>query len=158
MIETSHRPAILCVCLGNICRSPLAEAAVRAEAAAAGLDLVVDSAGTGTWHVGKPPDSRAQAVARRQGLDISRYRARQVTADDFRRFTHVLALGRDNLSVLRRLRPADATAELALLMDAVPGREGSDVADPYYGGEAGFETTWHDVSAAAKALVARLSA
>jgi protein-tyrosine phosphatase len=70
----------------------------------------------------------------------------------------LLALDRDNLAVLKRLRPVDATAELALLMDSVAGREGSDVADPYYGGEAGFETTWRDVSAAAKALVARLSA
>jgi protein-tyrosine phosphatase len=157
-MNTSSHPAILCVCLGNICRSPLAEAALRAEAEAAGLDLVVDSAGTGNWHVGEPPDPRSQAVARRHGIDISSYRARQVAADDFRRFTHLLALDRDNLAVLERLRPADATAELTLLMDAVPGREGSDVADPYYGGEAGFETTWRDVSAAAKALVARLSA
>ena len=153
---STARTAILVVCLGNICRSPLAEAALRAEAAAAGLDLLVDSAGTGHWHVGDAPDPRAQAVARQHGHDISGYRARQVSADDFRRFTHVLALDRDNLTALRQLRPADATAELALLMDVVPGREGSDVTDPYYGGEAGFDITWRDVSAAARALVARL--
>jgi len=157
MIAAS-RPAILCVCLGNICRSPLAEAALRAEAEAAGLDLLVDSAGTGSWHVGEPPDPRSQAVARRHGIDISAYRARQVRPGDFRRFTHLLALDRDNLAALKRIRPADATAQLALLMDSVRGREGTDVADPYYGGEAGFETTWHDVGAAAKALVAQLLA
>ncbi|HEU4960237.1 MAG TPA: low molecular weight protein-tyrosine-phosphatase [Sphingomonas sp.] len=152
------RPAILCVCLGNICRSPLAEAALRAEAARAALDLVVDSAGTGAWHVGDPPDARAQAVARRHGIDISGTRARQVVPEDFRRFTHVLALDRDNFRVLARMAPADATAELAMLMDAVPGREGTDVADPYYGEAAGFETTWADVRTAAEALVARLAA
>ncbi|MGN6376257.1 MAG: low molecular weight protein-tyrosine-phosphatase [Sphingomonas sp.] len=155
---TPTRPAILCVCLGNICRSPLAEAAIRAEAARAALDLEVDSAGTGHWHVGEPPDLRAQAVARRHGHDIAGYRARQVSAEDFRRFTHVLALDADNFAVLARLRPTDGTAELAMLMDGVPGREGDAVTDPYYGGAEGFETTWRDVTAAARALVARLSA
>jgi len=151
------RPAILCVCLGNICRSPLAEAALRDAAARAGLDLVVESAGTGHWHVGEPPDARAQAVARRHGIDISGYRARQVAPADFARFSHILALDRDNFRALARMAPADARAELAMLMDAVPGREGTDVADPYYGDAAGFETTWADVRAAAEALVARLA-
>src|SRR3546814_5357675 len=85
-------PSILFVCLGNIGRSPLAEGAFRAAAQAAGLDVAADSAGTGDWHVGRPPDIRAQAVARAHGVDISGLRARQVTADDFRRFTHVFAL------------------------------------------------------------------
>jgi protein-tyrosine phosphatase len=158
MAAPDTRPAILVVCLGNICRSPLAEAAIRAAAARHGVELDVDSAGTGNWHVGEPPDARAQATARRHGHDISGYRARQVAAADFRRFTHVLALDEDNLATLARLRPADATADLALLMDAVPGREGEAVTDPYYGGDDGFETTWRDVSAAAEALVARLKA
>ena len=157
MIDPS-RPAILCVCLGNICRSPLAEAALREAATQTGLDLTVDSAGTGAWHVGDPPDARAQAVARRHGIDISGARARQVVAEDFARFTHILALDRDNFRVLARMAPAGATAELAMLMDAVPGREGTDVADPYYGDAAGFETTWVDVRAAAEAWIARLTA
>ncbi|MEA3391324.1 low molecular weight protein-tyrosine-phosphatase [Sphingobium sp. CCH11-B1] len=149
-------PAILFVCLGNICRSPLAEAALRAEAERAGLALTVDSAGTGDWHVGRPPDARAQRQALRTGIDISHYRGRQVNAGDFRRFTHIYALDADNLRNLRRLRPADGTAHLGLLMDLVPGREGTGVADPYFGDEAGFATTWDDVSRAACAIVAGL--
>ena len=149
--------AILFVCLGNICRSPLAEAAFRREAERAGLEAQTDSAGTGHWHVGAPPDRRAQAVARSNGIEIGGYRARQVSQGDFRRFTHILALDRENLAVLRRLRPDDARAELSLLLDHVEGREGRPVADPYYGDEAGFDETWADVSMGAQALVRRLN-
>jgi protein-tyrosine phosphatase len=150
-------PAILFVCLGNICRSPLAEAAFRDQAANAGLHADTDSAGTGDWHVGAPPDRRAQAVARRHGIDIAGYRGRQVTRDDFRRFTHIFALDADNLANLRRLAPPDATAHLGLLLDLVPGRKGHAVKDPYYGDESGFDETWGDVMAAARALVERLT-
>ena len=147
------RPSVLFVCLGNICRSPLAEAALRAEAQRLRLDLIVDSAGTGNWHAGEPPDRRAQAVARRHGVDISALRARQVTRADFRRFTHVVALDHENLSNLRRLAPADATAELSLLLDHVPGREGQPVADPWFGDDDGFDVTWADVTAGARGLI-----
>jgi protein-tyrosine phosphatase len=150
------KPAILFVCLGNICRSPLAEAALRAEAETAGLAIHVDSAGTGDWHIGHPPDPRAQATARRHGIDIAHYQGRQVEPDDFRGFTHIFALDADNLRNLRAIAPADATAGVGLLMDMVPGRQGQAVKDPYYGGDDGFETTWSDVSAAARVLVARL--
>ncbi|MFC3443050.1 low molecular weight protein-tyrosine-phosphatase [Sphingobium rhizovicinum] len=150
------QPAILFVCLGNICRSPLAEAALRAEAEQAGLDVIVDSAGTGDWHVGSPPDPRAQRQALSHGINISGYRGRQVQEQDFRRFTHVFALDADNLRNLRRIRPADGTAQLRLLMDMVPGREGSGVTDPYYGEEAGFAVTWDDVTRAARAIIASL--
>jgi protein-tyrosine phosphatase len=149
-------PAVLFVCLGNICRSPLAEAAFRARAADAGLDIRADSAGTGSWHIGEPPDRRAQATALRHGIDISRYRGRQVEPADFRRFSHIFALDLDNLAVLHRLRPADATARIGLLLDLVDGLEGQPVADPYYGSDAGFEETWDEVDRAAQALVARL--
>lgn len=153
---TSQRPSVLFVCLGNICRSPLAEAAMRAEAKAAGLDIEVDSAGTGDWHVGSAPDRRAQATARRYGIDISGYRGRQVEAGDFTSFTHIFALDVDNLRNLRRLAPPDVTAHIGLLMDMVPGRVGQSVQDPYYGGDEGFETTWSDVTAAARALATTL--
>ncbi|MBI2261989.1 MAG: low molecular weight phosphotyrosine protein phosphatase [Caulobacterales bacterium] len=149
-------PSVLFVCLGNICRSPLAEGALRAEAARLGLELVVDSAGTGDWHAGEPPDERAQRTALRNGVDISGLRARQVRREDFRRFTHLVALDHDNLANLRRLAPSDATAELSLLLDHVPGREGQAVADPWFGDEAGFDATWADVSAAARAMAASL--
>ncbi len=148
--------SILFVCLGNICRSPLAEAALRAEAQRLRLDLIVDSAGTGNWHAGEAPDPRAQATARRHGIDISGLKARQVKPADFRRFTHIVALDHDNLENLRRLRPDDATAELSLLLDHVPGREGQAVADPYFGDDDGFEVTWAEVTAAARTLALSL--
>lgn len=150
--------SVLFVCLGNICRSPLAEAALRAEAERSGVPIEVDSAGTGDWHVGSPPDSRAQAVAQRHGIDISGYRGRQVSAVDFRHFTHVFALDAENLKNLRHIRPSDGTAELRLLMDLVPGREGSGVTDPYFGDATGFDVTWDDVTRAAKAFVEQLLA
>ena len=150
-------PSILFVCLGNICRSPLAEGALRVEAARLKLDLIVDSAGTGNWHVGEPPDARAVAVAARHGVDVSGLRARQVRRADFHRFTHVIALDHDNLVDLRRLAPPDAAAELSLLLDHVPGREGEAVADPWFGDATGFDTTWADVTAGARALAERFT-
>jgi protein-tyrosine phosphatase len=149
--------SILFVCLGNICRSPLAEAAFRAEAERQGLDVEIDSAGTGDWHLGYPPDPRAVAVAARNGIDISPLRARQVTPDDFRRFDHIVALDEKNLRDLERLRPGDAKAELSLLLDHVEGREGEAVADPYYGEEADFDVTWRDVTEGARALARRVA-
>ncbi|GBQ90624.1 protein-tyrosine-phosphatase [Gluconacetobacter johannae DSM 13595] len=153
----SGRPAILFVCMGNICRSPLAEAAFRAAAARHGLDVAVESAGTGDWHAGEPPDRRAQEVARRHGIDIAGYRARMVTAEDFRTFSHIVALDHTNLTHLRTRRPPDATARLSLLLDHVPGRQGQGIADPYFGHVKDFDTTWADVSAGAEALARALA-
>lgn len=149
-------PSVLFVCLGNICRSPLAEAAFRHHAAAAGLEAVADSAGTGDWHIGHPPDPRAITEARRHGIDITSYRARQVEKADFGRFTHILALDGQNLSDLRAIAPSHTTARLSLLLDHVPGMEGSAVADPYWGEADDFARTWADVSLAAEALVTLL--
>jgi len=149
--------SILFVCLGNICRSPLAEGAFRAEAARLGLDVEVDSAGTGGWHQGDPPDSRAVAAARRGGVDISGQRARKVTRADFDRFDHMFALDSENLADLESLRPAGSRAQISLLLDSVPGREGQGVADPYYGGDSHFDAAWRDVTAAAQALARTLS-
>lgn len=144
--------SVLFVCLGNICRSPMAEGALRAEAARCGLDLQVDSAGTGDWHAGEPPDPRAAAAARRQGVDISDQRARQVRSEDFRTFDLIVALDRQNLRDLRAVAPDDATARLGLLLDHTPGRVGQDVADPWYGDAAGFDVTWNEVSLAVRGL------
>lgn len=130
---------------------------MRRAAMDAGLKLTIDSAGTGSWHVGNPPDPRAQATALRHGVDISSLRARQVEVMDFSRFSHIFALDRDNLSTLLASEPARSTAEVALLLDCVSGKEGMPVADPYYGGEDGFEETWTDVTLAATALVERFS-
>ena len=152
------RRSILFVCLGNICRSPLAEAAFRDEAARLGLDIEIDSAGTGDWHVGRPPDPRAVAVAARNGVDIAHLRARQVTPDDFRRFDHIVALDAENLKDLEAMAPADGRAELSLLLDHVDGRAGQAVADPYYGSEAHFDAAWEDAAAGARALARKIAA
>lgn len=150
-------PAILFLCLGNICRSPLAEGAARAAFEAAGIDAVLDSAGTGDWHVGRAPDHRAQAEARRRGADISGLCARQLVREDFYRFDRILAADETNLRDARAIAPADATARLQLMLDLVPGRAGDSIADPYYGDDGGFAATWADVSAVADALVADAS-
>ena len=151
------KPAVLFVCLGNICRSPLAEAAFRREAAVRGLDVRVDSAGTGDWHLDHAPDPRAQAVALANGVDISAFRSRLVTPDDFRRFTHIVALDHQNLADLKAMRPADSTAHLSLLLDFVPHRIGQPVADPYYGGPEGFDESWVIVTEAARHLAERIA-
>ena len=145
--------SILFVCLGNICRSPLAEGALREAAARRGIDVIVDSAGTGNWHAGEPPDSRAMASARKVGVDISSQRARQVTVEDFHRFDEIVALDRSNLKDLRAIQPEGATARLSLLLDHVPGREGQSVADPWYGDDADFDVTWIEAAAGAEGLL-----
>jgi protein-tyrosine phosphatase len=148
--------SILFVCLGNICRSPLAEAAFRAEAERLGLDVAIDSAGTGDWHAGEPPDRRAIAAAGRNGIDISHLRARQVRREDFDRFDHIVALDRQNLRDLRRLQPPGSKAQLSLLLDHVEGREGEPVADPYYGGDTDFDAAWADVVEGARSLARKI--
>lgn len=150
--------SILFVCLGNICRSPLAEAAFRVAAARHGIAAHVDSAGTGGWHAGDAPDQRSRAVARAHGVDITAYRARQICADDYRRFDWIFALDRQNLRDLAAMAPVDATAETGLLLDILPGPRGRSVPDPYYGEEADFERVWTLVADAADALAAWIAA
>ena len=151
------KTSILFVCLGNICRSPLAEAAFRAEAERLGLEVEVDSAGTGDWHVGHPPDARACATAARNGIEIGHMRARKVEPDDFHRFDYIVAMDPQNLANLTRMRPEGASARLSLLLDHVDGREGEAVADPYYGEDDQFDVTWRDVTEAARALARNMA-
>jgi protein-tyrosine phosphatase len=157
-MSPSAPPRILFVCLGNICRSPLAEAAMRRAATEAGIAVEVDSAGTGDWHIGKPPDPRAIAAAARHGLDISGLRARQVRGDDFDRFDRLVALDGNNLRDLRRLAPSSAKARMSLLLDHAPGRAGQDVADPYFGDDSGFDVAWADIVAGVRGLLAECRA
>lgn len=147
---------VLFVCLGNICRSPTAEAVARARAAAAGVAAEFDSAGTGGWHVGEPPDRRAQAEAAARGYDMSGQRARQATARDFHDFDLILAMDRANLAALERLRPADAKADLRLFLACAPEAGRDEVPDPYYDG--GFPLAFDLIEAAAGGLIADLSA
>lgn len=151
-----YRIGVLFVCLGNICRSPLAEGAFRAAAQERGLSCLIDSAGTASYHVGSQPDPRAIAVASLHGIDISGQAARQIERDDFYRFTHIIAMDRANLEGLRGKAPRDGTARLAMLMDAVEGRRGEPVADPYYGDTAAFEAAWSVISVGVDAWAQRL--
>ena len=143
---------ILCVCLGNICRSPMAEGVIRARGAAAALDVEVDSAGTGGWHVGNPPDARGLQAALARGYDNRDQRARQVAASDFHGFDLILAMDRANLRDLQRLQPDGSPAELRLFHP-----DGHDIPDPYYGGPGGFETTLDMIEDAADHLVSGLT-
>ncbi|MEF3081114.1 low molecular weight protein-tyrosine-phosphatase [Luteimonas sp. SMYT11W] len=147
---------LLVVCLGNICRSPVAEGALRARIEAAGLGhvLKVDSCGTGDWHVGDPPDPRAIRSAAAHGVDISGLRARQLDDADYRDFDVLLCADASTLRIVRERQPADATGDIALLLDWA-GQGGGDVPDPYTGDAAGFESVWQLVDAAAAAVVAR---
>lgn len=133
---------ILFVCLGNICRSPTAEGVVRHLSADARPPRrwQLDSAGTADYHIGAAPDPRTQAAARRRGIDLSGLRARQVVAEDFQRFDLILAMDRANLVDLNQMRPVGATARTQLFLSYAPDCGRNDVPDPYYGGEAGFET------------------
>lgn len=153
MTHPALPPSVLFVCLGNICRSPLAEAALRHAAHSAGLDIHIDSAGTGAWHLGSPPDPRSCAEALRHGIVLDRYRARQVVPDDFQTFARIVAMDRQNLADLEAMAPRASRAQLSLLLDHVAGMEGRDVEDPYYGGADGFAITWQHVSQAAQTLV-----
>ncbi|MDO5648249.1 low molecular weight protein-tyrosine-phosphatase [Paracoccus sp. (in: a-proteobacteria)] len=148
--------AVLFVCLGNICRSPLAQAALEAESARRRIPVHADSAGTGGWHAGDPPDPRSVTCAASHGIDISHQRARQVTRDDFDRFDMIVALDRQNLRDVRRVQPPNSRAELSLLLDHA-GRPGQDVADPYYGGPDGFDAAWRDATAAARGIMDQLA-
>ncbi|MBI1402769.1 MAG: low molecular weight phosphotyrosine protein phosphatase [Porphyrobacter sp.] len=150
--------SVLFVCLGNICRSPMAEGAFRAAAARGGLACEADSAGTAAYHIGHPPDPRAIATAQANGVDIADQRARQIARDDFYRFTHILAMDSANLAGIRAQAPRDASAHVALLMDAVEGGASRVVADPYHGDEDDFAAAWAMIATGVEALVQRLLA
>jgi len=149
---------ILFVCLGNICRSPTAQgvmARVLEEEGLAGL-VEVDSAGTHAFHVGEPPDPRAQEAAARRGIDLGGYRARRITEADFARFDYILAMDRENLEALRAACPPQHAGKLRLLMEFAPDLGFDEVPDPYYGGPAGFEQVIDLVEAAVRGLVEHL--
>src|SRR3546814_14478425 len=115
--DRKREPAILFLCLGNICRSPLAEGAARAAFTAAGIEATLDSAGTGDWHVGRPPDTRAQAEARRRGVDIGALCARQLTPEDFHHFDLILAADETNLRDALAIAPRHARARTLLMLE-----------------------------------------
>jgi len=144
--------SILFVCTGNICRSPTAEAVLRHLADEAGIEIHVESRGTHDYHVGEPPDERAQRHAKGRGYDLSALRARRVSSQDFTDFDLILAMDRGHLKILERMCPPAHRAKVRLF---VPGGE---VPDPYYGGAQDFERVLDLVEAACRGLLAEIKA
>jgi len=159
-VSESSRTAVLFVCLGNICRSPLAEGVFRHLVRERGLDAHydIDSAGTGSWHVGAAPDPRSTLVAERNGV-LLEGAARQVRAEDVKRFDWIIAMDRDNRAhlddMLEHLR---GDARVSLLRDFDPEPEDGDVPDPYYGGPSGFDDVYVMVRRATEAFLDHLEA
>ncbi len=154
---STHR--ILFVCLGNICRSPMAEGVFSHVAAEAGHaeTFIVESAGTGAWHIGNPPDPRAVAAARARGIDLSAQRARQVHVKDFEAFDLVLAMDGSNHADLLQMAPEGHAHKVRLFLDHLPQSGGREVPDPYYGGDDGFEVVLDLIEAGSRTLLARLT-
>lgn len=144
--------------MGNICRSPTAEAVFRAKVEAAGWAnrIHIDSAGTHDYHIGSSPDHRTQLAAKQRGYDLSALRGRQVTVQDFQNFDYVLAMDLANLAILQRLRPADSDSHLGLFLAYACSHSQREVPDPYYGGAAGFERVLDMVEDAAAGLLAHI--
>lgn len=149
---------VLFVCMGNICRSPTAEAVFRHAVRQSGLEDAIDcdSAGTHDYHIGEPPDQRAHLTAALRGYDMSALRGRQVSASDFERFDYILAMDRHNLTLLERVCPREYAHKLSLYCDFHPRYAGQDVPDPYYGGPQGFEQVLDMIVAISASLLDRL--
>jgi protein-tyrosine phosphatase len=147
---------VLMVCMGNICRSPLAHGLFEALVEREGLTdlIIVDSAGTHAYHVGEPPDPRSQQTAVRHGVDLSRQRARRVSRDDFDQFDYILAMDQDNYQNLMASAPNEHQHKVQLFLEFAPQRREREVPDPYYGGPDGFEHVYELVEAAALGLLA----
>jgi protein-tyrosine phosphatase len=150
--------SILFVCLGNICRSPLAEGVFRAAAAERGLAqrFRLDSAGTGGWHAGSAPDPRSVAVAARHGIDITGQCARKVVPEDFETFDLLLGMDHSNVEELRRLAPRPARTKIHLFLDYA-GIGDRDVPDPYFGGPDGFADVYRMIREASESLLDRVA-
>jgi protein-tyrosine phosphatase len=159
-LKADRKLRLLVVCLGNICRSPMAEGALRARLEAAGLGdrVEVDSAGLGNWHAGQPPDRRAIKCAAGHGVDISGLRARQLVDADYTAFDVMLCADADVLYTVRAHAPPGATAETELLLAWCGLGEKAQIPDPYTLNAAAFEHAWDLVDGAAAAVVARLAA
>ncbi len=149
---------VLFVCLGNICRSPSAEGVFRKLVDEHGLAeaIEIDSAGTHAYHVGSPPDSRAQEAARRRGIDMSSMVGRRVDHGDFYTFDYILAMDESNEYHLREMAPPEETHRVRRFLEFAPGRTEREVPDPYYGGETGFENVLDLIEEASEGLLAEL--
>lgn len=150
--------SVLFVCMGNICRSPTAEGAFRKVVEEAGLSelIRIESAGTHAYHVGAPPDHRAQAAALRRGITLSEIRARRVSDGDFDTFDHILVMDKDNLEELLQRVPEQHRGKVHLFLEYAGGPGAAEVPDPYYGGASGFELVLDLVEQGARRLLERI--
>lgn len=150
--------SVLFCCMGNICRSPTAEAVFRAKVQEAGLEqsILIDSVGTHDYHIGSPPDQRTQRAASQRGYDMSMLRGRQVEVADFTRFDYVLAMDNANMEILYRLCPKEQRDRLGLFLAYAQYHKQREVPDPYYGGEDGFERVLDMVEDAAEGLLLKV--
>jgi low molecular weight protein-tyrosine phosphatase len=154
------RTSVLFVCLGNICRSPLAEGVFRHLVEEAGLsgDFEIDSAGTGSWHVGERPDARSVLVAEQHGITLDS-RARQVRSEDFTHFDYIIAMDHDNLHTLERMGDEHSSeSNIELLRSWEDDPDSDEVPDPYYGGSSGFENAYKMIKRSCKGLLDHLRA
>ncbi|MBI5462501.1 MAG: low molecular weight phosphotyrosine protein phosphatase [Gammaproteobacteria bacterium] len=151
---------VLFVCMGNICRSPTAQGVFETLVQREGLAprIEIDSAGTHAYHIGEPPDKRAQEAAKRRGVDLSTQRARKVRAEDFLEYDYVLAMDRSNYEDLRTICHPDYEERLRLFLEFAPQSGEQDVPDPYYGGAQGFERVLDLIEAASAGLLAEMRA
>jgi protein-tyrosine phosphatase len=145
---------ILMVCLGNICRSPLAEGIMRSKLS---NDFIVDSAGTGGWHAGELPDKRSIATAKNKGLDITNQRARQFKTSDFESFDYIYVMDNSNYKDVVALAPnEEAKSKVKLILNEIFPGENVDVPDPYYGGQDGFENVFNMLNEACDVIAGKL--
>ena len=151
-----NSPKVLFVCLGNICRSPTAEAVFRRRASAAGLDVHVESAGTSGWHIGEPPDPRSIEAGQARGYSFQGQASRKVTRADFGMFDYVLAMDHKNVAALREICPESYLSRIQLFLDYVPNATVREVPDPYYGGGDGFARVLDLIEQASDGLIAAL--
>jgi len=154
-VERKQRIGVLFVCLGNICRSPMAEAVFRHMVAAEGLEdrFLIDSAGTGNWHIGKPPHHGTRGILDEYGISYEGLKARQVSAEDFSEFDYIVAMDVQNEKDLRRLSQSEH-AQIVKLLDLVPDMMNKEVPDPYYTGN--FEEVYELVGRGCQALLERI--
>lgn len=160
MPESASKTSVLFVCMGNICRSPTAEGVFRKVVTDAGLldRIHVESAGTHAYHVGHPPDRRAQAAANRRGVVLKNIRAKRVRDEDFAAFDYILAMDRDNLGELIARAPQACSDRVHLFLEFAGAPGTLEVPDPYYGGPSGFELVLDLVEDASKGLLERIRA